>query len=171
MKFIMASNNRGKLREFKEQFNIEFIPYRELLVDLEIDESGDSFKENALIKAREVYSRVDEEYIVISDDSGLTVPILDGEPSIYSARYAGDGATDRDNLEKLIGKLRDRGLERAEAYYTASIAIVGKFGEFTAHGWCYGEVIDSPRGENGFGYDPIFIPYGYSRTFGSSLVS
>jgi len=166
MNFIIASNNRGKLREFKELLNIELIPYRDILGDINIEESGKTFKENALIKAREVYKRVGEGAIVISDDSGLSVPILNGEPNIYSARYAGEGATDRENLEKLIGKLKDMGVERTEAYYTASIALVGDFGEWTAHGWCFGEIIDSPKGKNGFGYDPIFIPYGYKKTFG-----
>ena len=166
MNFIMASNNKGKLREFKELLNIDFIPYKDILGDIEIEESGKSFKENSLIKAREVYKRVGEGSIIFSDDSGLSVPLLNGEPNIYSARYARVGASDRENLEKLIGKLKDRGVKRTKAYYTASIAIVGDFGEYTAHGWCFGEVIDFPKGENGFGYDPIFIPYGYNRTFG-----
>jgi len=166
MNFIMASNNKGKLREFKELLNIDFIPYKDILGDIEIEESGKSFKENSLIKAREVYKMVGEGSIIFSDDSGLSVPLLNGEPNIYSARYARVGASDRENLEKLIGKLKDRGVKRTKAYYTASIAIVGDFGEYTAHGWCFGEVIDFPKGENGFGYDPIFIPYGYKRTFG-----
>jgi XTP/dITP diphosphohydrolase len=166
MKFIVASGNMGKIREFKELLNIDFIPYKDILGDIEIEESGESFKENALIKAREVYKRVGEGSIIISDDSGLSVPLLNGEPNIYSARYAGENASDRDNLEKLIGKLKDRGVKKSKAYYTASIAIVGDLGEYTVHGWCFGSVIDSPRGQNGFGYDPIFIPYGYEKTFG-----
>jgi XTP/dITP diphosphohydrolase len=166
MSFIVASGNRGKIREFRELFDIDFIAYKDILGDIEIEESGKSFKENALIKAREVYKRVGEGAIVVSDDSGLSVPLLNGEPNIYSARYAGVGASDRENLEKLIGKLKERGVKRTKAYYTASIAIVGDLGEYTAHGWCFGDVIDTPKGENGFGYDPIFIPYGYSKTFG-----
>jgi len=166
MNFIIASNNQGKLREFRELFNIDFIPYRDILGDIKIEESGKSFRENALIKAREVYKRVGKNSIVISDDSGLTVPVLNNEPGIYSSRYAGEGATDSKNLEKLIQKLRNKNIVKTKAFYTASIALVGNFGEWTAHGWCFGEVIDTPRGEGGFGYDPIFIPYGYSKTFG-----
>lgn len=166
MNFIIASNNRGKLKEFRDKFDINFIAYRDILGDIDIEESGDSFKENALIKAREVYKRAGRGDIVISDDSGLSVPVLNGEPNIYSARYAGAGATDRENLEKLIKKLKDIGIRKTKAYYTASIALVGDFGEWTAHGWCFGDIIDTPRGDRGFGYDPIFIPYGYSNTFG-----
>ncbi len=86
MNFIIASNNRGKLKEFRDKFDINFIAYRDILGDIDIEESGDSFKENALIKAREVYKRAGRGDIVISDDSGLSVPILNGEPNIYSAR-------------------------------------------------------------------------------------
>lgn len=166
MKIVLATGNKGKLREFNAMCRDEVIPFSKLLGDIEIVEDGNTFKENALIKARTIYHKLGENYIVVSDDSGISVPLLNGEPNIYSARYAGVGATDRENLLKLIDKIKERGVERTLAYYTASIAVVNQYGEYTVHGWMYGDVIVEPRGENGFGYDPIFIPYGYNYTLG-----
>ena len=167
MKIILATGNRGKLREFKQMCKADVIAFSELLGDIEIVEDADSFKGNALIKARTIYEKLDnEEYIVVSDDSGISLPILDGEPGIFSARYAGEGASDRDNLLKLIESIKAKDVKRTHAYYTASIAIVSKYGEYVVHGWMHGDVIVEIRGENGFGYDPIFIPYGYDKTLG-----
>ncbi len=167
MKIILATGNRGKLREFKQMCKADVIAFSELLGDIEIVEDADSFKGNALIKARTIYEKLDnEEYIVVSDDSGISLPILDGEPGIFSARYAGEGASDRDNLLKLIASIKAKDVKRTHAYYTASIAIVSKYGEYVVHGWMHGDVIVEIRGENGFGYDPIFIPYGYDKTLG-----
>ena len=104
--------------------------------------------------------------VVLADDSGISVDALNGEPGIYSARYAGEGASDKENLYKLIEELQKRGLKSSPAHYTAAMALVSRHGEQTVHGWMYGEVITTPRGENGFGYDPIFIPEGYDKTLG-----
>ena len=167
MQIVLATKNRGKLKEFNELFSgEEIISFSEILGDIDIVEDGISFRENALIKAREIYKRLGEDYIVVSDDSGISVPILNGEPNIYSARYAGVNATDRQNLLKLIDKLKEKNITRTKAYYTASIAIVSRYGEYTVHGWMYGDVITTIRGDKGFGYDPIFIPIGYSKTLG-----
>ena len=166
MQIVLATTNRGKLKEFNEMCKDEVIPFSKLLGDIEIIEDGNSFKENALIKARTIYNKLGEDYIVISDDSGISVPLLGGEPNIYSARYAGVNATDKDNLLKLIENIKAKDIEKTPAYYTASIAIVSKYGEYSVHGWMYGDVITKPKGENGFGYDPIFIPLGYKETLG-----
>ncbi len=172
MRVILASSNKGKIKEIKKLLeSSEVIPYREILGDIEIAETGSTFKENALIKAREIYERVKndprfKEAVIISDDSGITVPALGNVPGIYSARFAKEGATDKENLNKLIKMLKSAGLKRSRAYYTAAVAIVGEFGEYTVHGWMWGDVIDEPRGERGFGYDPMFIPLGYSKTLG-----
>ena len=167
MKIVLATGNRGKLKEFKQMCKAEVLAFSELLGDIEIVEDADSFKGNALIKARTIYEKLEsDEYIVISDDSGISLSILDGEPGILSARYAGEGATDRDNLLKLIESVKAKKVDRTPAFYTASIAIVSKYGEYVVHGWMHGEVIVEMRGENGFGYDPIFIPYGYDKTLG-----
>jgi len=167
MKIVLATGNRGKLREFKQMCKVEVIAFSELLGEMEIVEDADSFKGNALIKARTIYKKLpSEEYIVISDDSGISLPLLDGLPGIFSARYAGEGASDRDNLLKLIASIKAKKEERTPAFYTAAIAIVSKYGEYVVHGWMHGEVIVEIRGERGFGYDPIFIPHGHEKTLG-----
>jgi XTP/dITP diphosphohydrolase len=166
MKIVLATSNKGKLKEFNQMCRDKVIAFGELLGDIDIVEDADTFKGNALIKARTIYDKLGEEYIVVSDDSGISVPLLGNEPNIYSARYAGEGASDRDNLLKLIENIKAKGVKRTEAYYTASIAIVSKYGEYTVHGWMHGEVIVEPKGDRGFGYDPIFVPCGYELTLG-----
>ena len=166
MKLVLATGNKGKLREFKQMCQDEVIPFSELLGEFEIVEDGDTFAANALIKARTIYEKLDEDYLVISDDSGISLPVLNGAPGIYSARYAGVGVTDKDNLYKLIDAVKKKGLKSTPAYYTAAIAIVSKYGEYVVHGWMHGDVIDESRGEKGFGYDGMFIPKGYELTLG-----
>jgi len=168
MKVVLATSNKGKVREIIELLHDrEVFPYTELMDGFEIIEDGDTFKENALIKARAVYTALgDHEAIVIADDSGISVDVLNGAPGIYSARYGGVGASDRDNLLKLVDALKEKGLTTSPAHYTAAIAIVSREGESCVHGWMHGDVITQLRGENGFGYDPIFIPSGYDQTLG-----
>jgi XTP/dITP diphosphohydrolase len=166
MQLVLASTNRGKVREFNRLCDEKIVLFSDLMESFEIVEDGDTFAQNALIKARTIYERLGDKYIVISDDSGISLPILDNAPGIYSARYAGEGSSDRDNLHKLIDEIKSRDIEKTDAYYTASIAIVSSLGEFVVHGWMYGEVIVEMRGDGGFGYDPIFIPVGYSETLG-----
>jgi len=167
MKIVLATGNRGKLREFQQMCEAEVIAFSEILGEMEIVEDADTFKGNALIKARTIYEKLEsEEYIVISDDSGISVPLLGGIPGIYSARYAGEGASDKENLYRLVEAVKEQGVAKTPAYYTAAIAIVGKHGEYVVHGWMHGEVLSSTRGEKGFGYDPMFVPYGYENTLG-----
>lgn len=168
MKIVLASGNKGKIEEFKTLLpSYEIVTYKELLGDIEIIEDKDSFKGNAIKKAQSIYDLLkDENAIVISDDSGITVPCINNEPGIYSARYAGENASDKDNNAKLISKLNDKKLEKAKAYYTACIAIVYKSEVYTVHGWMHGTVINKQIGEGGFGYDPMFIPNGYDKTLG-----
>ena len=166
MKLVLATGNKGKLREFKQMCQDEVVAFSDLLGEFDIIEDGDTFAANALIKARTIYKKLGEEYLVISDDSGISLPLLDGAPGIYSARYAGKNATDKDNLYKLIEAIKEKGVKSTPAYYTAAIAIVSKYGEYVVHGWMHGDVIDEPRGDKGFGYDPIFIPSGFDQTLG-----
>ncbi len=168
MKLVLATSNAGKVREIQALCNaFEVVPYSELIPAFDIVEDAPSFKENALIKARAVYEALgDSDAIVIADDSGISIDALDGEPGIFSARYAGVGASDRDNLAKAVESLKAKGVTTSPAHYTAAIAIVGKSGAFTVHGWMYGDVITEIRGEKGFGYDPMFIPEGYDKTLG-----
>ena len=166
LKVVIASGNRGKLREFEEILDEKITPYFDILGKLEIEENGDSFAKNALIKARAIYEKLGEEYIVISDDSGISIDALGGKPGIYSARFAGVDASDKDNLNKAVDELKALNLNSSNAHYSAAIAIVSRFGEYVVHGWMYGKVITTPRGNNGFGYDPMFIPDGFDKTLG-----
>ncbi len=167
-KLILATSNKGKVREIQELCqHYEVIPYTEIIDAFEIIEDADTFKENALIKARAVYEALrDKDAVVLADDSGISVAILDNAPGIYSARYAGADANDKDNLCKLINTIKAKGVESSPAYYTAAIAIVTKDKERTVHGWMYGTALTEARGDGGFGYDPMFIPSGFEKTLG-----
>ncbi len=164
MQIILASSNRGKIEEIQRMLAIEVVPYKEL-VDIDIEETGTTFAQNALIKAKTIFTKLPQS-IVIADDSGISVPALDYRPGIYSARFAGEGASDKQNLAKLIEELKIKGIKKTPAYYTAAIAIASPLGTFTTHGWMWGEVIDEARGDKGFGYDPMFIPEGFDKTLG-----
>ena len=168
MKLVLATSNRGKVREIQALCKeYEVVPYSELIDPFEIVEDGESFKENALIKARAVFQALkDDRAVVMADDSGISVDLLDGAPGIYSARYAGEDASDRDNLYKLIDALEEKNATSSLAHYTAAIAVVTKESEYSVHGWMYGRVIPQALGDGGFGYDPMFIPSGYDKTLG-----
>jgi len=168
VKLVLATSNRGKVREIKalcEEY--EVIPYSELIEEFEIVEDADTFKGNALIKARAVFKALDDDSVtVIADDSGISVEVLNGAPGIYSARYAGKDANDKDNLNKLMKDIASKDVESSPAFYTAAIAIVTKNLERTVHGWMYGRALSTAKGEGGFGYDPMFVPLGYDKTLG-----
>ena len=171
MKIVLASANKGKISEFQKLMpEDEVLAFSEILGLIEIDEDQDSFKGNAIKKAKTIYDLLMQkglnDVIVISDDSGISVPALNNEPGIYSARYAGLNASDKDNNEKLKSELNKLGLEKTPAFYTACIALVYKNEVYTVHGWMHGNVINKEIGENGFGYDPMFIPNGYEKTLG-----
>jgi len=168
VKLVLATSNKGKVREIKALCeDYEVVPYSELIDEFEIIEDGDSFKENALIKARAVFKALgNEDVIVMADDSGISVDVLDGKPGIYSARHAGKNANDKDNLYKLIEDIKAKGVKSSPAHYTAAIAIVTKNSESCVHGWMYGTALSEAIGGGGFGYDPMFIPLGYDKTLG-----
>ena len=166
MKIILASSNRGKVKEFKSWMSdFEVLTYSEILKPFEIEENGKSFKENAIIKAKTIYEKLPGN-IILADDSGISVDVLGGIPGIYSARFAGKDASDKDNLFKLINELKKRNIKKTKAYYTAAIALATPYGIYTTHGFMYGDVISEMRGNNGFGYDPMFIPQGFNKTLG-----
>ena len=168
MKLVLATSNKGKVREIKVLCaEYEVVPYSELISEFEIIEDADTFKDNALIKARTVFKALnDENVVVIADDSGISVDVLDGAPGIYSARYGGENADDKDNLNKLMKDIKDKGYQTSPAFYTAAIAIVTKDFERTVHGWMYGTALTKAKGDGGFGYDPMFVPLGYDKTLG-----
>jgi len=167
MKILLATRNQHKTREFAYLLGPHF-----QVTDLtnerdlpEIVETGSTFEENAAIKALTV-SRVRPNEIVIADDSGLEVDALGGAPGICSARFAGERATDRENVKKLFRELERMHRPRRSARFRCIIAIArgGKILEAVS-GEARGLIADSPRGENGFGYDPIFVAAGFTETF------
>ncbi len=172
MNIILASSNKGKIKEIQSLIQeYKVLSYSDILGIFEIEETGLTFKENAIIKAKEIMKKLvdinyNEEFVVISDDSGISVPALNNEPNIYSARYAGIDATDKDNLNKLISKLKNNNIQKTHAYYTACLAIGYNDKIYTVHGWMDGNVISQALGDGGFGYDPMFIPSGYNETLG-----
>ena len=171
MKIVLASANKGKITEFQKLMpEDEVVAFNEILGEIEIEEDQDSFKGNAIKKARTIYDLLVKKgfsnIIVISDDSGISVPVLNNAPGIYSARYAGINASDKDNNAKLISKLNELNLEKTPAFYTACIALIYKNEVYTVQGWMHGIVVNKEVGENGFGYDPMFIPNGFDKTLG-----
>ena len=151
--------------------NDKILAYKTILGDIEIIEDQDTFQKNAIKKAQSVYNKLKElasynldDAIVISHDSGISVPILKNEPGICSARYAGEKATNQDNNQKLISKLNALELEKTPSYYTCCIAIVYMNMTYTVHGWMDGNVINKEIGILGFGYDPLFVPQNQTQT-------
>ena len=126
-------------------------------------EDGATFYENALRKAHQVCGRTNE--LTLADDSGLEVFFLNGRPGVYSARYTGPDANDEGNNLKLLREMKGVPPRRRVAQFHAVLALVGKNIEKTTEGLCKGVLAEAPRGSNGFGYDPIFIPGGFSRTY------
>ena len=168
MKIIVATKNNHKVSELKAMLNIpniEFLSMKDIGINLEIEENGTTFEENAMIKAETLYKALnDESVIVIADDSGLCVDALNGRPGIYSARYS--GGNDNDNNLKLLSELKDvPALERG-AHYTCSIALVSKNAKEIFTGKCFGLIDKEPRGNLGFGYDPIFYVPEKQKNFG-----
>lgn len=171
MKIVLASANKGKIEEFKKLLpNDEVIAFSEIFGKIEIDEDQNSFKGNAIKKAKTIYDLLllqkYKDFVVISDDSGISLPILNNAPGVYSARYARVNASDKENNGKLISELNRLKLENTPAFYTACIAIVYKDEIYTVHGFMHGVVINKELGCNGFGYDPLFVPKGFDKTLG-----
>jgi XTP/dITP diphosphohydrolase len=166
---LLATRNAHKTREVQNilgsEFNVcDLLAYPEIS---EIRESGTSFEENATFKAVTVSKKLP--YLLIADDSGLEVDALGGAPGIYSARYAGAGATEEQKIDKLLRELARVGASdqarRARFRCVVALAINGNLLE-TFEGIVEGMIADEPRGAGGFGYDPIFIPEGFQQTFG-----
>lgn len=166
MEIIVATGNAGKIREIKKIFsnqNINILSMGEVGIDIEIEENGKTFEENALIKAREINRLTGK--TVLADDSGLCVDALGGAPGIFSARYAGENATDEQRIEKLLAELADE--ENRKAKFVSAIAVVlPDEMELTTIGEVHGRIADKAYGDGGFGYDPIFISDELGKTFG-----
>jgi XTP/dITP diphosphohydrolase len=159
MKIVFASGNEGKVKEIKEMLEgmgIELVSLKDYDGVPEIVEDGKSFLENALKKAKIISAFTGE--TVLADDSGLQVDVLGGEPGIYSARYAGQKATDDDNINLLLAKLKGVSQEKRTASFRCALVLYktdGTYDSFESR-W-NGLIIDDRRGSNGFGYDPVFL--------------
>ncbi|MDD6214809.1 MAG: RdgB/HAM1 family non-canonical purine NTP pyrophosphatase [Firmicutes bacterium] len=167
MKIVAATTNQGKVREFQEilgELGFEIVSIHEMGIDVEVEETGSSFTENALIKARAV-SLLCDDMPVMADDSGLCIDALDDAPGLYSARFAGEEATDEDRNKKILELMKNA--ENRHAYYIASVAFIFPDGrEITAEGKVEGEIMTTEEGTGGFGYDPIFYCTEIEKSFG-----
>lgn len=167
MKIIIASHNPGKIKEFKEllePLNMEVLTLSDYPEIPEVEETGATFEENAIIKAQAI-SHVTG-CLALADDSGLVVPSLNGEPGIYSARYSGAPKNDQRNIDKLLKKMENFEGDCRKAYFNTSIAVTfpGKEPLIVA-GQAHGIILQQGQGQDGFGYDPVFYYPPLDRTF------
>lgn len=166
MKLVLASRNRHKLlelRSFLAGLDVDVVSVDDVHPGLALVEDGETFEENALAKARTVFAQTS--LPALADDSGLEVFFLNGRPGVRSARYAGEHATDEANNDKLLRQMRGVAARRRHAQFRAVLALVGPGFEDVSSGTCPGHLTEVPKGVNGFGYDPIFVPLGMDRTY------
>lgn len=163
MKLVFATNNKHKLQEVRDIIGsgVEILSLADINCNDDIPETADTLDGNALIKARYIY----EKYNVncFADDTGLEVNALDGAPGVYSARYAGDGHDSEANMRKLLENLT--GKNNRDAQFRTVIALIIDGEEKLFNGIVKGRITEEKRGDSGFGYDPIFVPEGYSESF------
>lgn len=164
---IAATNNSGKLKEFQKfstEIGINILPSSSVNSKFDIEETGLTFIENALLKARALSKMTD--FPVLADDSGLCVPILKNAPGLYSARYSGINSNDEDNNNKLLSELQNHGFPQ-KAYYYCCLLLLRHTHDpnpIIAEGFWHGEIIKTTQGKNGFGYDPIFFIPSLAKT-------
>lgn len=166
MKIILATKNKGKLKEIQDIFkytNFEIVSLLDFENNFEIIEYGNSFEENAKIKAKYVFDKL--KLPAIADDSGLCCEQLNDAPGIYSARYSGENATDENNNKKLLNELSKFSKPHKAKFVCSAVFYDGK-NFICTKGELAGQITDEPKGENGFGYDPLFIADGYNVTNG-----
>ena len=160
MRLVIASNNKNKVREIKEILGDRFdavIPMREAGIELDVVEDADSFMGNARKKAVEAAALLPDD-AVLADDSGLCVDALGGAPGVYSARYAGEGHDDAANRKKLLEALSDVPFSERNAHFACAMVLLRPgCGEINAYGRVDGKILFEERGENGFGYDSLFL--------------
>lgn len=164
-KFVLATHNPGKLKEMADilsQFGVEVVSPKELGITVDVEETGTTFAENAMLKAKAICKAAT--LPAIADDSGLCVDALNGGPGVYSARYGGEGLDDRGRYMLLLNNLR--GQPTRAAHFASAIACVFPTGKtLTAEGRCDGTIAFAPMGEGGFGYDPVFFVPEKAKTF------
>lgn len=166
MKFILATHNPGKLREMAailSQYGVEVVSPADVGITVDVEETGTTFAENAMLKAKAICAAAD--LPAIADDSGLCVDALNGGPGVYSARYGGEGLDDKGRYTLLLQNMR--GQTTRAAHFACAIACAFPNGdELTAEGRCDGTIAFAPMGEGGFGYDPVFFVPEKAKTFG-----
>ena len=170
MRIIVATKNDNKVREIADVLSplgFEVVSQTDAGIDVDVEETGDTFAKNALIKARAI-SLVCDDY-VLADDSGLCVEALDGRPGVYSARYAGEDATDKDKYMKLLGELAEE-INRRAKFVTSMAFITPDGGEIVTNGEVSGRITKEPAGNSGFGYDPVFYSDELEKTFGEATL-
>lgn len=166
---LIATTNQGKLLELDRAISSSGIRLRSLSdlgITVDVDETGSTFAENAGIKAS-AYASISGKW-TLADDSGLEIKCLKGRPGVYSARYGGDGLTFADRMQMILSEMLAEECSDRSARFICSVAIADQSGRiaFRADGVCTGQIALKPSGELGFGYDPIFIPDGFTETFG-----
>lgn len=165
MDIIVATNNQGKVKEIKQilaPHNV--MSQSEAGIDIEVEETGETFADNAFLKARSLKQFTNA--AIIADDSGLMVDYLNGEPGVYSARYAGDNTTPEQGMEKLLKNLDGVPFEDRTARFVSVVALIMPDGtEYIFEGTCDGYITNIRKGDNGFGYDPIFYYPPLEKTF------
>ncbi len=156
---ILASNSENKIIEISQKlkpFNINVISQAEAGYNIEVDETGTTFRENAILKAEAIYEKT--KMSVISDDSGLEIDALGGKPGVYSKRFAGENATDNDRIEKILDLMKNVEDSKRTARFICAICYIDKFGEkHIFEEACVGKITTKPYGDDVFGYDPIFL--------------
>ncbi|RPG58835.1 MAG: RdgB/HAM1 family non-canonical purine NTP pyrophosphatase [Flavobacteriales bacterium TMED191] len=161
-KYILATSNNNKILEISSQLNtVNLLSLSDIGYFDEIDETGLSLEQNALIKSKTIYNKYNID--TISDDTGLEVDCLFGEPGVFSARYAGVHGDSKLNIEKLLKKMNK--FSNRKAKFRTVICLKTKLKELFFEGICHGTISNKPLGLNGFGYDAVFIPNGQSKTF------
>ncbi|MCH3987498.1 MAG: XTP/dITP diphosphatase [Lachnospiraceae bacterium] len=165
-KIIFASNNQGKIREVKDMLadpDVEVLSMKEAGLDMDIEENGTTFQQNALIKARAVWNETHE--LTIADDSGLEIDWMNGEPGVYSARFMGHDTSYDVKNAAILEKMKDvKGNDRSARFVCAMAAILPDGREITTRGTMEGVIADKIQGSNGFGYDPILYLPEYGKT-------
>ena len=163
MRLIFASNNQHKIEELKAFAGkeIEIVSLKDAGIDIEIPEPHDTLEENASEKSWTIYKLTGND--CFSEDTGLEIEALNGEPGVKSARYAGDARSFKDNIQKVLNKLAYQ--TNRNARFRAVISLIMEGNEMQFEGICNGRIIGTPLGTEGFGYDPIFIPDGSNRSF------
>lgn len=181
MKFILFSKNRHKAKEIQhilDNANVKI--FSDFIPPFDVIENANTFKDNAILKVKALQEKlpndIAQNYILMSEDSGICIEALNNDPGIYSSRYANiynskninniKDASDIDNINKVIHKLNEKNIESSLAYFVSCIAVIKNNQLLTSHGFMHGKVVNRILGKGGFGYDPIFIPNGYNKSLG-----